>query len=351
MKDNRDRLPESSSAQRSSAFATCRRTVKRALPAVGLFLAAPLVAEFLLGNMSIAHLGMLAILAPLYGGGALLIRESVRRTGRSWGSIFLLALAYGVLEEAFLTESLFNPDYLGLHLDLLDRAPLPALGMGAWYTVFVLTLHGIWSIPLPIALIEALVPSRAVSPWLSKTGLGIVVGIFLAACAALANFSVRSDAAHFLASRAQFLGASACLLLLVFAAFAWRGRQTLRTSRWMAPHWVPGAVSLGLASAFLSIPGDWAWGAVLAYLLLDLVALLVLGRWSRSAAWGAIDRLSVAAGAAMAYAWHAFFAIPSLGTTGLETRMGNAVFALLALVVIAAGARRIHFGGRARAPF
>jgi hypothetical protein len=37
--------------------------------------------RFLLGRMSITHLGLLAILAPLYGGGALLIRESVRRTG------------------------------------------------------------------------------------------------------------------------------------------------------------------------------------------------------------------------------------------------------------------------------
>ena len=111
---------------------------KRVAPAVGLFFVAPLVAEFLLGNLPINLLGVLLILAPLYGGGALLIREVVRRTDRGWPTIFMLALAFGVLEEAFTTQSLFNPNYLRLNLHLLDRAYIPALGIGGWWTVFVL---------------------------------------------------------------------------------------------------------------------------------------------------------------------------------------------------------------------
>ena len=131
---------------------------RRILPVVGLFVVAPLVAEFLPGNMSITQLGLLVILAPLYGGGAILIRESVRRAGRGWPSILLLALAYGILEEAFLTESLFNPNYLGKGLHLLQPAFISPFGIGVWYTVFVLTLHTVWSIPVPIALMEALDP-------------------------------------------------------------------------------------------------------------------------------------------------------------------------------------------------
>jgi hypothetical protein len=53
-------------------------------------------------------LSSLAALAPMYGGGALLIREIVRRKGRGWPSIILLALAYGILGEGIATESLFN---------------------------------------------------------------------------------------------------------------------------------------------------------------------------------------------------------------------------------------------------
>jgi len=75
--------------------------IRRVAPAVGLFLIAPLVAEFLLGDLPIKMLGALVILAPLYGGGALIVREVVRRTGRGWPSIFVLAFAYAVFEEAF----------------------------------------------------------------------------------------------------------------------------------------------------------------------------------------------------------------------------------------------------------
>ena len=101
-------------------------------PAIGLFFLAPLVAEFLLGNLPIKLLPALAMLAPMYGGGALLIRETVRRLGRGWPSLLLLGLAYGILEEALATQSLFNPDYLGMHIGLLKPAYIPALGIGGW---------------------------------------------------------------------------------------------------------------------------------------------------------------------------------------------------------------------------
>jgi len=97
------------------------------LPAAGLFLLAPLVAEFLSGNMSITRLGMLVILAPLYGGGALLIPEWVRKAGRGWPSIFVLALAYGILEEAVLMQSLSNRNFLGQNLRLLANRLMAAL--------------------------------------------------------------------------------------------------------------------------------------------------------------------------------------------------------------------------------
>jgi hypothetical protein len=80
------------------------------LPALGLFFLAPLVAEFLLGNLPITALFLLVILAPMYGGGALLIRETARRAGRGWPTLVVLALAYGVLEEGIATMSLFNPN-------------------------------------------------------------------------------------------------------------------------------------------------------------------------------------------------------------------------------------------------
>ena len=63
------------------------------LPAVVLFLLAPLVSEFLLGDLPLTMLPALIVLAPMYGGGALVIREVVRRTGRGWPTLMMLALA------------------------------------------------------------------------------------------------------------------------------------------------------------------------------------------------------------------------------------------------------------------
>src|ERR1041385_5499217 len=140
-------------------------------PAFGLYFIAPLVAEYLLGDIPIKMLGAMLILAPMYGGGALLIREITRRTGRGWPSILVLAFAYAVFEEAFTTQTLFNPDYLHLNLHLLQPAYIPALGIGGWWTIFVLTLHTVWSISVSIALVEALVPDRATTPWLGWIGI------------------------------------------------------------------------------------------------------------------------------------------------------------------------------------
>ena len=113
----------------------------RPAPAITLFFVAPLVAEFLLGNLPIKLIGALIVLAPMYGGGALLIREIVRRAGRGWPTILLLALTYGILEEAFTTQSLFNPNYLNMNMHLLDPAYIPALKLGGWWTISVLNLH------------------------------------------------------------------------------------------------------------------------------------------------------------------------------------------------------------------
>jgi hypothetical protein len=60
------------------AYIPIMPTRRRLGPVVGLFLLAPFVGEFLLGNLTVGELGL--VLAPLYGFGALLVRE-LGRTG------------------------------------------------------------------------------------------------------------------------------------------------------------------------------------------------------------------------------------------------------------------------------
>ena len=314
--------------------------LRRVAPAIGLFFVTPLVAEFLLGNMTIKMLGMLAILAPVYGGAALLVRESVRRAGRGWASILVLALAYGILEEAFLTETLFNPNYMGLNLHLLDPAFIAALGIGGWYTVFVLTLHTVWSISVSIALIEALVPDRVTSPWIGRLGLGLIAVIFTLAAVSMASFSIRQDYHHFAASRTQFFWSAIALLVLTVSAFRLPLRLNSTARGGVPPPWIPGLMALVASSAFLLVPMAWGWLAVGVYLLLDAVVAAAILFWAARKGWDERHKVALAGGAAMAYAWHAFIQIPALGTADVFGRIGNLVFAVLAVILIAAGAKR-----------
>jgi hypothetical protein len=305
-----------------------------------LFFLAPLIAEFLLGDLPINLLGALVILAPLYGGGALLIREVVRRSGRGWPSILVLAFAYSILEEAFTTQTLFNPNYLHLNLHLLQPAYIPALGIGIWWTIFVLTLHTVWSISTSIALAEALVPDRATTPWLGWPGLSITAILFALAALASTKIEIKQD--HFIASTRQFVAAAVVCILVIAAAFLLPRRAAARTQGWVANPWLVGAGALTAGSIFLVVPNTWGWWAVALYLLLDAAVIAAVFVLSHRTGWDARHRLALAAGAALAYAWHAFIQTPAVGGAhSLRTvRIGNTIFAAALLVLLTIAARR-----------
>ena len=62
---------------------------------------APLVAEFLLGNLPIKLLPALIVLAPMYGGGALLIREDGAENGARMAEHSAAGDGVRIFEEAY----------------------------------------------------------------------------------------------------------------------------------------------------------------------------------------------------------------------------------------------------------
>ena len=315
-----------------------KSTFRRVLPAIGLFFLAPFVSEYLLGDFPLTKLGILMILAPLYGGGALLIREIARRTERGWPTILILAFAYAVLEEAFTTQTLFNPNYLKLNLHLLDPAYISVLGIGGWWTIFVLTLHTVWSISTSIALVEACVPARATTPWLRWPGLSLVSVLFALAVIASTRFQIKHDG--FVATRMQFVVSGIVVVATVIAAFLLPARRAGKEATPAPSPWLCGAVALIAGSLFLIVPRTWAWGAVAIYLVVDVTVILMVVWMSRRSGWAGSHRLALAAGAALAYGWHAFLQMPVDGTTGIAIRASNAVCLLVVLALIAYAARR-----------
>jgi hypothetical protein len=280
----------------------------------------------------------LIVLAPMYGGGALLIREAVRRTGRGWSSILLLGMAYAIFEEAFTTQSLFNPNYLKLNLGLLTPAYIPSLGIGAWWTLWMFMVHGIWSISTPITLIEACVPDRSRTPWLGNKGLMVVTIVFL--FGACANTAIGYKQDRYMASLAQFVGAAVVVVALVSLAFMIHPHPSYALKGSAPPVWIVGAVALALASITLFVPMHWGWGAVATLLAIDLVMLLLVITWSRKDGWELKHQLALAGGAALAYGWHAFLQHPAVGNAGVSVRVGNAIFLAGAIALIWLAARR-----------
>jgi hypothetical protein len=315
--------------------------MKRFVPVVSLFLLAPLVGEFLLGNLPISMLFLLPFLALLYGSGALLIREVARRTGRGWPTIFVLALAYGVIEEGFATQSLFNPNYLGLRL--LDDAHLPALGMGGFWTLYVLALHTVWSIAVPIALIETLARTRRRTPWLGPIGIAVTGLLFVIGVALTALSTIQTE--HFIASPPQLIGAGIAIVVLIVIALILPKPREVKLSGPAAPNvWVVGLSALLASSLFMAMV-TWAgvtpWVIVAGYLGVFVLVAALIASWSRRAGWSDAHRFALAAGATVTYAWHSFPQPPARGDLAVDLA-GNAIFTAAALALLIVAALRIR---------
>ena len=325
--------------------------MRRRAPVFALFFLSPLVAEYLSGTtLPIYLLFLIVPLSLYYGGGALLIREATRRTGRGWPTILVLGLAFGVLEEGVLTQSLFNPNYLAENLHLLDPGHLAALGIGTLWTVFVLGGHMLWSIGAPVAIVEESTRSRRTTPWLGRLGLVVVTVLFLLGCLLEFVVTKAEDAKDpFSASPTQLGVSAATVVVLVFVAFLLphgerRPEPGRAPSVWLvfAATMVAGA-AWGLLAGATSLP---SWQASVAIALVCLVVLgFLVARWSRLDGWGHRHRLALAAGALATSGWHAF--AMDYSTPPVVDLVGRMVYLLAAAWIVRLAVRRSVGPGQA----
>jgi hypothetical protein len=300
----------------------------RVLLAGGLFFLAPVVGEFLFGNEPITALPAILLLAPLYGGGAVLIREVSRRAGRGWPTMILLAVAYGLFEEGPVDQMLWNPQYGGFDIGLAYSGTYVSwLGTSVQLLQDVVSLHTVWSICVPIALVEALDRDRT-KPWLGRIGLTVVAVIFLCGSAFLAFVHIEGDG--FVASVYQYTGATAAIVVLGVAAFILGRRPLPRIDATAPKPWVVGAaafVATSLVMARQYLPEAVSAWLVAAgwFLLVGGVGALVL-RWSRRRDWGEQHRLALAGGALLTYVWLGFQQSTFLDVSRSIALLGNVVF-------------------------
>ena len=240
--------------------------------------------------------GGLLVLGPLYGGAALLIRETALRTGRGWTGVLLLAAAFGVLMTSLVDQSLWQVHDPGIAYwdDLREATLLGPLGFAAFPVLSWVTGHVVYSIGAPIVLLDALAPSQRGRPLLGRTGLVVVAALSVGAA-----LLIRSDPGYVVSGAT---GKQTWLSLLVAGALVGLALSPVGRPRQRRPSvrssWTP-ARTLVLAVVVLTaldlLPFTWIGVGVL------VVVLTLAGWWSArvsaSADWGPrhVTALGVAA--------------------------------------------------------
>lgn len=313
-------------------------TLRRIAPAIGVFLLAPLFGEYLLGNLKFSELALLPFIAPLYGAGALLIRETTRRFGRGSAAMLTLGAGYALFEEGLVDQMLFNHSYFAGQAGASDTV-VTALGLDAWLTIIVVAMHAVWSTFIPITIVEALVPHRRTTPWLGITGTAVTAVVFVAGSAWLCH-TVYTET-KFFASAPQLIGTATAIVGLIIAAFLVRG-PVAATGRGPAPaRWLAGVTSLVASSLFMlteSLPG---WAEVAGCLLLLAAFSLLVLRWSRHSGWGPAHRLALVGGGVGTYAWLGLVMEPESGPRTVLDQVGAGVIAVASIGLLVMAGRRL----------
>lgn len=186
-------------------------------PALALFLLSPAIGELLSGSAPPLEffnpLGFVMIVS-LYGSGAIIVRELKIRWKKGIGSLLLLGSAYGILEEGLLVCSFFNPDWPDLgQLALYGRW----LGIN-WVWATMLTIyHAIYSIIIPVVLVELAYPQRRHESWVSNRTFKTLLTL-LASVVAL-GFVLFASLSNYVPPLAQYLITVLAMTLFGYAAY------------------------------------------------------------------------------------------------------------------------------------
>lgn len=267
-------------------------------PAVALFLLSPIIAELLSGSAPPAEFFnpvTLLFLIGFYGSGALLARELTHRWGKGWPTLLTLGAAYGIIEEGLAVKSFFDPNWM-------DLGALAHYGRWAgvnWVWVAELTLfHAVFSVAIPVLLVETLFPEHRDRPWVRPKRLRWLAALF-AAISLLIHFFLTPYRPPFV----PFL-----LAALAVVALGLRARRLPPAPAADPPRRLPSPRRLGvtafLATAVFFLGLSWIIPETPIPAVVDLLLFAALATWiyrkvaraSRHPGWTRRHALALATG-------------------------------------------------------
>jgi len=298
--------------------------------AVLLVLMAPLIAEVGMGNISVTQAWVLPVFVPIYGGGALFLREVLRRTGGGIANLLLLGVVYGLVEEGLALQSLTSPHLYGA----AGWAPR-LFGLNTAYTELNLVYHALFSITIPIVVVELIFAGYGKQPYLRRGGV-IAGGVVALLGGLLLRVAVPSseDPGYQMPLVAILLIAAVAGALTVVAL-----RRRVPSGRPAEP---PRGAVLGIGAGlgtylFLALlwhpafaPGDWRLVAMAGAAVLAAAAVVGFRRWSADPRWTSRHVLAACVGA---LAGHTLFGL----VANAETLADRLFLGALAVVTVALG--------------
>jgi hypothetical protein len=312
-----------------------------------LYLLAPLFGEYLLGNLKFTELIYMPFIAPLYGAGALLIRECARRAGRGYTTMLILGIAYAFIEEGIVDQLIFNPAYF-TGQDQLMKTVIPVLGIDTWLTIIVIAMHTVWSTCIPIILVEAIFAKRGKAPWLGKIELTVVAAIFVLGSVWLWHTIYLESG--FIATAPQLIGTAVVIAALIIVAFTLKGHSRAPAQGFAPNPWIAGGVALAASSLYMLtelLPG---WTRVGACILIAAVSCTLVYKWSRRSNWSAFHTLALAGGGILTYAWLGAFMEPETGPKTMIDHIGTLILIGGALWLFITAAKNLRTSQMASQP-
>ena len=313
-----------------------------------LLVLAPVIAEVLSGSTRLSILFVLIFEVMVWGGGALLCRELVRRWHAGATSLLCLGLALSIAEEFIIQQTSIAP----LPFPGANASYGRYLGINWVYLLFMLGFESVWVVLIPVQVTELLFPSRREQPWLRAGGLiatcvAFLVGAPLAWYGWTQQARPRLHAAPYHPPAILILIGFAAIVALIGLAWLLRnyGHSGQLDSRSPAHPWLIGIKAFVFGAAWFGlitlvfVPSNLAvWIPLAVGITWAVLSFILIRYWSAPTGWRDVHRWALSCGAILGCM--VMSDISAAGWTRIDL-IGKFVFQICALIGLLLLARRV----------
>ncbi|WP_348264360.1 hypothetical protein P8935_07445 [Telmatobacter sp. DSM 110680] len=300
--------------QTASSFADTQRQSPSATryraPIWTLLVLAPVISEVLSGSTRLSILFVLIPEIMVWGGGALLARELVRRWRAGATSLLCLGLALSIAEEFIIQQTSIAP----LPFPGANAAYGRDFGVNWIYLLFMLGFESVWVVLVPVQVTELIFPDRGEQPWLRKRGLIATCLAFLVGCRIAwygwtQQARPRLGAAPYHPPAILILVGITSIVILIGLAWLLRayGHSGQSNSRDAANPWLIGFKAFIFGAAWFALitlifvphSGIALWIPLAAGPLWALLSFALVRYWSGARGWRDMHRFALSFGAVL----------------------------------------------------